>query len=80
MKVLMRSKSGAEAEVPVGGTHPSVEEWCRRGWSPVETGAAPRVENALEPGLIEVSGTPPIPPPAPAPAPANGQDDVAPAT
>lgn len=40
-KVLMRSKSGAEAELPCGGTHPSVEEWCRRGWTVVEPEPAP---------------------------------------
>ncbi len=76
-KVLMQSSRGSKAEVPVGGTHPSIEEWCRRGWTPVASGSAPRVQDATEPGLLPISGTPPIPPPV---VPAAGQDDVAPAT
>lgn len=67
-RVDLISPSGARAEVPISPHHEPVEAWLKRGWQ------YPRANMiAPEPGLTQISGTPPIPPPSEL---ESGQDDV----
>lgn len=74
-RIDMLSPTGARVTVPFGPQFPPLAGREAKGWT-----VAPPVEASKpEPGLITVSGTPPIPPAQPT-IPAAAQDDVAPAT